>query len=93
MLLACFRFCQQREAGVGYVGVMVHVACDTRVSVDPPCTTDARLSFKEAELVKSFFLQTGSKRNGGFARPDDQDRIIGVCIFGKAVNNANGVRW
>lgn len=89
---AWFTFNQQGTS-VSYSNVSLHITGDTRVSIDPPCTTDARLSFKEAKLVEAFFLQAGTEGNGRFAGAHDQDRIVGVCIFRKAVNDANGVGW
>lgn len=83
----------QQGTSASYFNVNLHITGDTRVPVDPPCTADAGLSFKEAELVEAFFLQTGSEGNGRFAGAHDQDGIVGVCILRKAVNDANGVGW
>lgn len=71
----------------------VHITGDARIPVDPPCTANAGLSFKEAELIEAFFLQAGCEGNGRLAGAHDQDGIVGVCILRKAVDDADGVRW
>lgn len=49
----------------------VHITGDARIPVDPPCTANAGLSFKEAELIEAFFLQAGCEGNGRFAGAHD----------------------
>jgi hypothetical protein len=79
---------------------ILHIACHSRVFVDPPCPANAGLPVKKAELVKTeLFLKTATHSNAGFSSAYDGHRIICValCImsfFGDPIAiNLKTVSW
>lgn len=64
---------------------------NTRISVDPPCASNASLSLEYAKLVETeLLLQLTSHGNAGSSSTDNDDRIVGVRIVLIAVYPANG---
>lgn len=60
----------------------IHIAGNSRVSINPPSTPDTRLSVEDTELIKTQgFLQPAAGSNTGLASPDDDDGVIRMGIF------------
>ena len=61
---------------------VLHIASNTGVSINPPGTSDARLTIKDAELVEAQLLfQSASHRNARLACANDRHGYISNGIF------------
>jgi hypothetical protein len=67
-----------------------HLPCNTRVTIDPPCPSNASLSVEYAELVESkLLLQLACHGDPGRPSTDNDDGIVCVCIVLVAVHSSN----
>jgi hypothetical protein len=77
-----------RHVGMG------NLPCNARVSVDPPCPSNASLSFEYTELVESkLLLQLACHSNTRSSSTNNDDRIVCVCIVLVAVHATDGFRY
>lgn len=59
----------------------LHVTSYAWISIDPPCSSDARLSVEDAKLIKTEDLfQPASHSNARLTSPNNQDRVIGIAV-------------
>lgn len=73
--------------------VSLHIAGYARISIAPPCAAETSLSLEDPELVETLFPQASRESDSRLAGADDEDRIVGICGFMKAVDDPNAVGW
>ncbi len=60
--------------------ISLHVTSDSRISVDPPGTSDARITIKDPKLIElELRLQLAAHGDTRLSRSHDDDRIVDMA--------------
>lgn len=71
----------------------IHIASDSRITVDPPRTTNARLPVKKSELIKpQSFFQTTPHGNPRLPSANDKNGNVRMGIFPIRIAFVNSLR-
>ena len=82
-----------QQLSLGGRGRDIHITSNARISVDPPRSSQTRLSVKHAELIKAqFLLQATCQRNARFSSTHDDDGVVGIGIFIISIDKINRIR-
>lgn len=71
----------------------LHIAGNTRITIDPPCSSKTSLSIEYSELIEAqLLLQSTAQSNARLSSANDNDWIVGVCILLISFNDVDGIR-